>query len=526
MKQKAEKKSKDLSKMEDDMSTDVTRRNFLRSTGSAAALAGIAASGLVLSPGKVGATGLPKKWDEEVDVVVIGTGFSGTAAAIEAKMGGASVVVLEKMRVLGGNSAINGGIIACVGSKLQKKKGIKDSPDLLLKDMLKAGLGLNHRELVKIVAAKSGEVVEWSEDVLGVEYKPEVLQLGGHSVPRSLKTKEGTGAAFIKPALKKIRDLGIPIRTRVLASKLIVDESRRVVGIQVRERYKFPDPKSGLVKHIKARKGVIFATGGFGADVRFRSIEDPRLGSDVSCTNQPGATSDSLAELLRIGATPVQLSWIQSGPWASPKEKGVGVGALYNLRTFIHGILVDPATGKRFINELADRRIRAEAIFAVGHNCLTITDSEGIKTYAAYVEKALPKGIVQKFESLKDLAASYKMPLAEFKSQVDRYNAFVLSKDDKEFGKPIGAAVKPIQKAPFYVGLSWPKVHHCMGGVQINKNAQVIDLDGKIIPGLYAAGEATGGIHGACRLGSAAFLDCIVFGRVAGQNAAENKAWS
>ena len=498
------------------------RREFMKVSGGTVLGAGLVAGGLISGSKRAEAAPMPDKWDEEFDVVVIGTGFAGTAAAIDAHKGGAKTVVFEKMRLAGGNSAINGGLIACACSKLQEKYGIKDSPDLLLKDMVKAGLGLNNPELVRIVAEKSREVIDWSEEVLGVEYRDEVVHLGGHSVARSLKTKQGSGAAFIKPALKKLKKLGIPVRTRVMVSKYVVDKDGRVKGVMIREGYKFPDADSGTVKYVKARKGVIAAAGGFSNDVRFRELQDPRLGPDVTCTNQPGATADSLVELLRLGATPIQLCWIQSGPWGNPKGKGVGIGELFNLRNFMHGLMVDPATGKRFVNELADRRIRAEAIFATGHTCLPIVDSEGVKTYAHYIDKALATGVVKKFDSLRDIATEFKIPWKEFKAQVDRFNGFILAGKDKEFGKPIRKGDKPVEKGPFYVGFAWPKVHHCMGGVEINKNAQVVDLEGKIIQGLYAAGEVTGGIHGACRLGSNAFLDCIVFGRIAGQHAARS----
>lgn len=501
---------------------DMDRRKFIKISGGTVLGAGLTAGGLISGTKAAEAAPMPEKWDEEFDVVVIGTGFAGTAAAIDAKKAGASTVVFEKMPLPGGNSAINGGLIACAGSKLQEKHGIKDSPKLLLKDMVKAGLGLNDPELVRIVAEKSRDVIDWSEEVLGVEYNDEVVHLGGHSVARSLKTREGTGAAFIKPALKKLKELGVPVRTRVMVSKYVVDKDGRVQGVIIRERYKFPNVESGKIKYVKARKGVIVAAGGFGYDIRFRELQDPRLGADVKCTNHRGATADSLIELLKLGAAPIQLCWIQSGPWGNPKGKGVSIGELFNLRNFMHGLMVDPATGKRFVNELADRRIRAEAIFATGHTCLTMADSEGVKTYTHYIDKALAAGAIQKFDSLKEIADAFKMPWPEFKAQVDRYNQYVKAGEDKEFGKPIPKGDKPFEKGPFYVSFAWPKVHHCMGGVQINKNAQMIDLDGKIIPGLYAAGEVTGGIHGACRLGSAAFLDCIVFGRVAGLNAAKS----
>lgn len=518
MNQKTDGKSKDLSKMEGGISADVTRRNFLKSTGSAAALAGIAASGLVLSPGKAGATELPKKWDEAVDVVVIGSGFAGLAAAIEAKTAGSSVVVLEKMRVTGGNSIINGGAIAAAGSPLQAKEGIKDSQDLLYKDMLKAGLGLNYPELVRIVAEQSNEAVQWTIDSLGVKYEDRLIPLGGHSVIRSYRTTNKSGSDIIMPMLAKLKKLGVKVRKSTCLEGIIRDKNGRVRGVKIRDGYRFPEDNSGKVKYIEAKKAVIMATGGFGVDFAFRAIQDPRLTKNVKSTNQPGATADGLVKALQIGAMPVQLSWIQLGPWTSPDEKGMGIGFWFNIMAACpSGIWVDPDTGKRFVNELADRKTRADAILKTGNPCISIADQQAVKKVGE-LDKMLERGIVKKFNTLEELASAYKIPFKSLLKAVEEYNSDVKTGEDKKFGRPFQKGSGLIAHAPFYAMRSWPKIHHCMGGVQINTKAQVIGLNHKPIKGLYAAGEAVGGVHGACRLGSCATTDCIVFGRIAGKN--------
>jgi succinate dehydrogenase/fumarate reductase flavoprotein subunit len=116
------------------------------------------------------------------------------------------------------------------------------------------------------------------------------------------------------------------------------------------------------------------------------------------------------------------------------------------------------------------------------------------------------------------LGAEYNINLAGLKKTIETFNGYVRAKKDPEFGKLFVKQAQPITEAPFYGARVWPKVHHTMGGVEINEKAQVIDLDGAVIPGLYAAGEITGGVHGACRLGSVAIIDCLVFGRIAGKN--------
>ncbi|MRR18546.1 MAG: FAD-dependent oxidoreductase, partial [Deltaproteobacteria bacterium] len=162
--------------MSEEKKQSLTRRNFLKTAGGTAAVAGLAASGLAVTPWRAEAASIPKKWDETYDVVVVGSGFAGLAAAYEAKKAGASVVVLEKMRTPGGNSIINGGVVSAAGSPKEKEQGIEDSPALLLKDMLTAGLNLNHVELAKLVADNSNATVQWTITELGVQYKDKLSQ--------------------------------------------------------------------------------------------------------------------------------------------------------------------------------------------------------------------------------------------------------------------------------------------------------------------------------------------------------------
>lgn len=149
----------------------------------------------------------PSKWDETVDVIVIGSGFAGLSAAIEAHDAGSSVKIIEKMEKPGGNSWINGGQVAAAGSALQKKQGITDSPELMYKDMLAAGLNLNYPQLARIVAEQSNDAVEWTMKRVGAQYKEQINMMGGHSVPRTLQTANGHGSEVVGKqvaALKKV----------------------------------------------------------------------------------------------------------------------------------------------------------------------------------------------------------------------------------------------------------------------------------------------------------------------------------
>jgi succinate dehydrogenase/fumarate reductase flavoprotein subunit len=218
---------------------------------------------------------------------------------------------------------------------------------------------------------------------------------------------------------------------------------------------------------------------------------------------------------------PVHLSWIQLGPWACPDEKGYGIGPDFaSYIAFPYGIMVNPATGKRFVNELGDRKMRADAILQVGQPCIGIADEAGLRASGKSIDHCLKKGVVKKFSTLEAVAESYQIPLPPLKNTVENFNIAVAKGSDPDFSKPIVANATSLKYPPFYGIRLWPKVHHTMGGVLINPGAQVLNLSHEPIDGFYAAGEVTGGVHGACRLGSCAITDCLVFGRIAGRNAA------
>jgi flavocytochrome c len=469
----------------------------------------------------LGGTGMDVKWDEVTDVIVIGSGFAGLAAAIEAHNAGADVTVLEKMSGPGGNSIISDGGTAAAGTEIQKKYGIEDSAELMYRDMMKAGLNLNYPDLVRIVTERSNEVLEWAIHNLGVEYMDRLDIFGGHSVPRCLTPIGVTGATIIKRQLKKLEECGVKVRTRVLFKSFILDDSGEIRGVFVRDGYDHRNEKSGADRYIGIRRGIVLAAGGFGSDVEFRSAQDPRLTVKVDTTNKPFATAEALKEALSIGAMPVQLSHIQLGPWASPDEKGYGVGARFSdYIVFPYGIVVEPDSGQRIVNELADRKTISDVILAAGHPCIGIADARAVEATGWDISSCLEKGIVRQFDDMDKLAENYGIPSGELKQTVKRYNSFVEKKADEDFGKQIMPDAAAIAVPPYHAIRLWPKVHHTMGGVRIDTGARVIDINGKPIKRLYAAGEVTGGIHGACRLGSCAVTECLVFGRIAGQNAA------
>jgi flavocytochrome c len=517
-------------KKDDTTEKTLSRRSFLKTAGGAAAVAGMTVSGIPLISGQAEAAGdtLPKKWDETYDVVVIGSGFAGLAAAIEAKNAGAKdVVVLEKMPVHGGNSIINGGDFSAPGTKMQEANGVKDSAEIMLKDMLKAGAYLNHPELAKMVAYGAKDAFEWSESYIGAKYTRLNFH-GGHSVKRTHGTINSSGSELVNKMLAKAKELGVKTQMRTKLVKFLSDKNGRIVGIEVRKDYRFPNESTGKTVFIKAKKAVVLSSGGFSEDLKLRQIHDPRITDKFGSTNQPGATGEALMAACRAGAMDVQMDWIQLGPWTSPDEKGFGYVPLFCERLVGYGLMINPKTGKRFFKETGNRKERADAIIAIGEPVLIMGDSYAVpkQVMASMLQKGIDAGAIKKFETLEDIAKNYNMPVDVFLQEIARWNSFVEKKKDDDFDCMIFPDTKPTITGPFHVARLWPKVHHTMGGLVIDKNAQVIGFDFKPVRGLFAAGEITGGIHGAVRLGGVAMADCLVFGRIAGKNAAGEKAWS
>jgi len=493
--------------------------------------------------------------EKKCDVAVVGSGFAGLAAAIEAANNlppTAKVLVLEKMPSFGGNSVMNAGQIAAVGSKQQQAAGIEDSVELMMKDMLAAGVDLNHPNLLRRMIEDSNDVVEWTESELGVTYRDRVTQLGGHSVPRTLSTPNACGSDIIDPLLRRVKELPNVelIPNTAFESFIMSEDGRTVEGIKV-QNTRGSTQKERLI----CEKGVILCSGGFSADVPFRSIQNPSFGADVMSTNQPGATAEVMKEALKIGAMSVQLSRIQLGPWTSPDETGFGKAPFFCLGAgFPYGIIVDPFTSLRFVTELGNRYERSMAILkTIGHPVVCITDSDGAQHSLRKPLQDL-EPTVKSFSNLDDLAKEYGMDPAVLKDTVRQYNEGVKNGKD-DFGKPFRDDLTPIKTSPFYATRLWPKVHHTMyvsfvchaacffcrplpvlttlhhgpfalyprGGLHINDDARVMHVDGIPIGNLFAAGEVAGGVHGGDRLGSCATLDCISFGRVAGRSAALSK---
>lgn len=514
-----------------------TRRDFLKSA--------LAASSAIVAASAANA-GIPasvvKNYDEEFDVVIIGSGFAGMACALKAGRAGLRVLMLEKMSVVGGNSAICGGNVACPVNPVQKAQGIKDSKELFIQDCLKDGLGINHTNLLAKIADRCNDTIQMVVDC-GCEFVPnKMLFEGGHSVPRSYEIKAGTGSGYIRPMhaeLKKLKN--VVIRTRCKFDDFIVsDDKSEVLGATYRSGYRFDsklvsddlENKSGKTKTVRAKLGVMLAAGGFSRDIWFRQVQDPRVVPTTDSTNQPGATAGVLIKALGIGAAPVQLCWLQFLPYCNPHEKGFGVSVNFTNHACMDlGMVVDRKTGKRFMDEHAGRKIKSDAIFKVigkdENYPIAVCDDAIVKAInPSFVKLPLEMGTVKKFNTLEELADAFGIKKDAFLAEVKRFNGFVAKNKDEDFGRILTFNKGlNLSKPPFYGIEVCSKIHHTMGGVMINEEAQVISATThRPIKGLYAGGEIAGGVHGASRLGTVAVIDALTFGMIAGEHFAAMKA--
>lgn len=449
--------------------------------------------------------------EKDTDVVVIGGGGAGFAAAVSAKEAGANVILVEKLASVGGNTLISGGEYAAPANDIQKEEGIEDSKELFAKDVEEAG---GNPDLIKVLADKATEDAYWLRDDIGVEWLDSLMFFGGHSVKRSLIPAAHTGNELIKNYLKKAEELGIEVLTETDV-KEILSKDGKVCGIKA-------ETKDGEL--VVNSKSVVVASGGFGANAEMCYENDKEVDEHVLSTNSPGATGDGITMAEKLGADTVDMDKIQLYPVCDVETGKL----LYCGDTrLVGGALLVNKEGKRFVEELGTRREISMAIKAqtdyVGYVLWDETSNEKTGTMKSNPEEAkslFDRGLMVKADTLEELADHFGIDKDALLETVKTFNENSAKKEDPEFNlRMLGWQVKD---APFYMMKAAPAVHHTMGGLKINTDAQVLNKDGEWIDGLYAAGEVTGGIHGSNRLGSVAMADITVFGKIAGENAAAN----
>lgn len=506
-------------KHESVVKSSMSRRKFLAGTGMA--MAGALTAGALL-PREVKAVLPPTAWDKETEVLIVGTGYTGLAAAIEAHDAGAKVVIIEKSSVTGGNSVIASGIYNCAEPDVQAKYGIKDSPELHMQQTLAAGDHRGDPEKVKYMTYNALAGRKWLEKQ-GVGFDEKPYTAVGALWARSFDpVNKGRGASIIRVLKSQVDKRKIPVLLNVKLQAIVREKTLdgAVVGAVVNEK--------GKNIYFKASKAVILATGGFSADVAMRSKHDPRLGADVPTTNVPTATGEAITMAQNEGAEVHGMDYIQMLIACNYFTKKYG--SLANLGVD-HALFVN-LEGKRFVAEDQRRDVMAEAVLKQKNKVLLwVADERCSKRFSPKItEDIISKELSFRADTLEQLAKilneKLQVPEKEFMETVAKYNESVRKGQDEQFGKK-PENLKSVEVGPFYASPTQAGVHHTMGGLRTEgTTCKVIDRANKIIPRLYAAGEVTGGVHGTNRVGGNATGDCIVFGRNAGINAANEKAWS
>lgn len=478
----------------------------------------------------LGSNNLPSTWDMTYDVVVVGGGFAGLSAAYESATQGAKTLLIDKMPVLGGNSQINGGVYASytsnIADEFYKKLNLKpDTAEKHIEDTIVGGDYMGDIKLVENLVYGSPYFLNLMLDN-GLQVRDSITRPGGHYGYRTYTTINGVGADIVlvqKNILAKT-DAEVMLNTKMEQIYRETTGEQRVVGLKIKTDEGF--------KNVKATKGVIITTGGFGGNVEMRSKHVPALTVDIPTTNHVGATGEGLIMAQEVGANTIQMSYIQLYPFANPNNGVLDATAVIPFSGPSSGIVYVDINGKRYVNEGERRDVCARAAQeSGGFPTFSIFGQEIVEKGGFISDSQLAGGIeadrIFKADTLEELAKminnhQYKdskinMSAETLKNTIETHNGYVEAGIDPDFNKKIDKGVMlKTERGPYYAIPQWPSVHHTMGGLAITDKTEVQDIWGKVIPGLFAAGEVTGGVHGTNRLGSNAIPDAAVHGIIAG----------
>lgn len=498
---------------------------------------------------------------ENTDVVIVGAGGAGLSAAVTAAKAGKKVILLEKNGFAGGNTSVSGGCfnVANVNQdnikmtegqkkivegiltekplnplhqelidKLKKQwneytasgsNKLFDSPELHALQTWKSGDRKANLELVYTLTQNVKPMMKELESI-GFEWRPNANQFVGALWPRSNRAANfKSGVGYVDTFLQYIKDKNLPVQILLStkADDLIIKDGR-VAGV-------IAQAKNGTKYTLNAADGVILTTGGFGANVKMRNEYDElwgkKLGETTPTTNLPSATGDGINLAKKAGAGLTQMGWIQLFPAGDPATGATSFKLGENSCIYVN------KNGKRYVNESERRDVLAKAnlaqeggvFYVISSAKRALVDKDGRNAYGVKVADILKSGKSYKADTLEELAQKAGINGKNLVETVKRWNEFCKKGTGDEMGRPTCMDDHRLDEGgPYYATLMTPSVHHTMGGVTINKKAQVLNEAGNVIPGLYAAGEVTGGIHGTNRVGCNAVPDALVFGRIAALN--------
>lgn len=439
----------------------------------------------------------------DTDIVIVGAGGAGMAAAITAKQAGKNVILLEKMPYAGGNTTKATGGMNAAETHYQAEAGIEDTIEQFVTDTMNGGKNVNDEALVRTMAQQSAAAIEWL-DSIGAPL-PKVSFSGGATNARIHAPEDGSGVGgyLVDAFSAELERQGIEIMMNTKATELIMKDGA-AAGVMA---------ESDEAVYTINAKAVILATGGFGANEEMYTQYRPDLKGTVT-TNAPGATGDGIVMAQAAGAALVDIEQIQLHPTV---EQTTSMLITEGVRG--DGAILVNQSGERFVNELLTRDVVSAAeLEQEGCYAYVIFDQrlrEGLKA----TEKYVANGLTVEGATVEELAGKLGIDPAALSKTVSDWNAAVAAGEDAAFGRTTGME-EDLSVAPYYAIKVAPGIHHTMGGVKIDTETHVIDTEGAIIPGLYAAGEVTGGVHGANRIGGNAVADIVVFGRIAGSSAA------
>jgi len=521
------------------MSNQVGRRSFVKGvTLAGAAVAGtslLAGCGL----GSSKSTSIPTKWDKEADIVVIGGGGTGIVAAIEARENNNSVIVLEKAAVVGGTTALSGAVIQAAGTKFQKEmtKYKDDTPAKHYDYWMKASEGIADPELVKALADNAPGSIDWCVahgvtyvsvyGVAPIPYIDPALMTDRIHVPGGAgdSAKAGTGAIHVKILYDDAQKKGAEFILNTGVEELIYDEKNGVVGVRA---------KSGDKEMvIKAKKGVIIATSGFDHNKEMAKALSPQQYWAMETGvvfSVPTNTGDGIRMALALGADLAGVGGTIGVPFYN-----VAIAPLASVIPEVPGIYVNKY-GLRFVNEASHYAYCMRAVFQQEEHVAWAVFDETVKQMGGEVlggifqpwshdcAKEITSGLIITAPTVRELAGKIAVNADNLESTLNKWNSDTGSGKDTIFNKTIG--LKPLAKAPYYaVKVKEGNLGTC-GGLKVNTKAQVINVEGKVIPRLYAGGMCAGGFMGPYYPGSGTAIAATVYhGRLASQNAGKEQPW-